>query len=98
MRLHRLATTRLPGPRRPDVAQAAGRERMLLNAVPGDNLELAQLAPAAKMAIVIDVLKGRARIASPIRALSKFRSTPVGFARILAFTTNSPRQSRSRQA
>ncbi|MBJ9962875.1 hypothetical protein [Burkholderia seminalis] len=52
---------------------------MLLNAVPGDNLELAQLAPAAKMTIVIDVLKGRARIASPIRALSKFRSTPVGF-------------------
>ncbi|MCA8422654.1 hypothetical protein LGN30_05585 [Burkholderia seminalis] len=52
---------------------------MLLNAVRGDNLELAELAPAAKMTIVIDVLKGRARIAPPIRALSKFRSTPFVF-------------------
>ncbi|WP_205702530.1 MULTISPECIES: APH(3')-II family aminoglycoside O-phosphotransferase [Burkholderia cepacia complex] len=61
-RLRWLATTGLPGAQVLDVASAAGREWMLLSAVRGENLEVAQLAPAAKVAIIADVLRALHRL------------------------------------
>nr|WP_244289422.1 APH(3') family aminoglycoside O-phosphotransferase [Burkholderia puraquae] len=61
-RLRWLATTGLPGARVLDVASAAGREWMLLSAVRGENLEVARLGPAAKVAIIADALRALHRL------------------------------------
>ncbi|WP_218829740.1 APH(3')-II family aminoglycoside O-phosphotransferase [Burkholderia aenigmatica] len=61
-RLRWLVTTGLPGAQVLDVASAAGREWMLLSAVCGENLEVAQLVPAAKVAIMADALRGLHRL------------------------------------
>ncbi|WP_346778478.1 APH(3')-II family aminoglycoside O-phosphotransferase [Burkholderia sp. Ac-20392] len=62
-RLHWLSTTGLPGAQVLDVASAAGREWMLLSAVRGENLEVARLGPAAKVAIIADALRALHRLA-----------------------------------
>ncbi|VWB29905.1 aminoglycoside phosphotransferase APH(3') [Burkholderia lata] len=61
-RLHWLSTTGLPGAQVLDVASAAGREWMLLSAVSGENLEVARLGPAAKVAIIADALRALHRL------------------------------------
>ncbi|KAF1038439.1 MAG: Aminoglycoside 3'-phosphotransferase [Burkholderia lata] len=61
-RLRWLATSGLPGAQVLDVASAAGREWMLLSAVRGDNLEVARLGPAAKVAIIADALRALHRL------------------------------------
>ncbi|VWC03873.1 aminoglycoside phosphotransferase APH(3') [Burkholderia lata] len=61
-RLRWLATTGLPGAQVLEVASAAGREWMLLSAVCGENLEVAPLGPAEKVAIIADALRALHRL------------------------------------